>query len=102
MDGEELLDVARELTDKERLFMDRVIRRKKLSLVFSVLSVMIAAFFLVYHGLIMHDLNALRFVIVLLLLLSGRSHLKQYRSAVVFSKLKIWFDRPNNGNRIDA
>lgn len=63
---------------------------------------MIAAFFLVYHGLIMHDLNALRFVIVILLLLSGRSHLKQYRSAVIFSKLKIWFNSLNNRNRIDA
>jgi len=34
------------------------------------------------------DLNPLRFVIVILLLLSGRSHLRQYKSALIFNKLK--------------
>jgi hypothetical protein len=66
----------------------RTAKRKNLFLTFSVLSVVVAAVFLVYHGLIIRDLNALRFVLVILLLLSGRSHLRQYKSALIFSKLK--------------
>lgn len=100
--GGELLDLYRGLTERERLFVDRVIKRKNLSLVFSLLSVIIAAIFLIYHLLILHDLNALRFVIVVLLLLSGRSHLRQYRSAVIFNKLKIQANSLNKGNKPDV
>jgi hypothetical protein len=42
----------------------------------------------VYHGLIVRDMNGPRFVIILLLLLSGRSYLRLYKSAAIFSKLK--------------
>jgi len=77
-----------ELNNKEQFFLDRVVRRKNLYLVFSLSSGVIAAFLLVYHGLIMHDLNVERFVIILLLLLTGRAHLRQYRSAVILHKLK--------------
>ncbi len=82
------MDINGELTDKEKSFFMRSVRRKNLFLTFSILSVVAALFFLVYHGLISRDLNALRLVVVLLLLLSGRSHLRQYRSALIFSKLK--------------
>jgi hypothetical protein len=77
-----------ELTEKEKSFLVRTAKRKKLFLTSSVLSVLVAAAFVVYHGLIVGDLNAMRFVIVILLLLSGRSHLRQYKSALIFSKLK--------------
>ncbi len=82
------MDINSELTGKERSFFMRSVRRKNLFLTFSVLSVAAALFFLVYHGLIVRDLSALRLVIVLLLLLSGRSHLRQYKSALIFSKVK--------------
>lgn len=82
------MDTESELTDKEKSFLRRTAKRKNLFLAFSVLSVVVAAVFLVYHGLIIRDLNALRFVLVILLLLSGRSHLRQYKSALIFSKLK--------------
>lgn len=82
------MDINDELTDKEKSFFMRSVRRKNLFLTFSILSVVVALFFLVYHGLIIKDLNALRSVVVLLLLLSGRSHLRQYKSALIFSKLK--------------
>jgi hypothetical protein len=86
------LDINDELTDKEKSFFMRSVRRKNLFLTFSILSVVVALFFLVYHGLIIKDLNALRLVVVLLLLLSGRSHLRQYKSALIFSKLKSRLD----------
>lgn len=76
-----------QLTGKERLFMERTARRKNLFLAFSILSTAVAAFLLLYHGLVTKDLNALRFVIVLLLLLAGRAHLRQYRSAIILNKL---------------
>ena len=76
-----------ELSNKEKLFLDRLAKRRNLYLLFSLLSAGIAAFLLVYHGLIQQDLNGLRFVIILLLSLAGRAHLRQYRSAVIFHKL---------------
>ena len=76
-----------ELSNKERLFLDRVARRRNLYLMFSLFSVVIAVFLLVYHGLIRQDLNGLRFVIIVLLSLAGQAHLRQYRSAVIFHKL---------------
>lgn len=76
-----------QLTGKERLFMERTARRKNLFLAFSLLSTAVAAFLLLYHGLVAKDLNALRFVIILLLLLAGRAHLRQYRSAIILNKL---------------
>ncbi len=76
-----------ELSNKEKLFLERLARRRDLYLLFSLLSVGIAAFLLVYHGLIQQDLNGLRFVIIVLLSLAGRAHLRQYRSAVIFHKL---------------
>ena len=82
------MDTENELTDKEKSFLRRTAKRKNLFLTFSVLSVVVAGVFLVYHGFIKRDLNALRFVVALLLLLSGRSHLRQYKSALIFSKLR--------------
>jgi hypothetical protein len=76
------------LTDSEKAFLERMAKRKKLWLVFSVVSVAVAIAFFVYHALIVKDFNMLRFVVLLLLLLTGRSHLRQYRSAVIFSKLR--------------
>jgi len=87
------VDIDNELTDRERSFLRRTARRKNLFLTFSVLSVVVAAVFLVYHGLIIRDLNGLRFVLAILLLLSGRSHLRLYKSAIIFSKLE---SRPEN------
>lgn len=91
-----------ELTDKEKLFLVRVARRKNMYLIVSLLSVIIAVFLLVYHGLIKGDINALRFVIIILILLAGRAHLRQYRSAVILHKLKLWLDDSNDGNKIDV
>lgn len=82
------MDISAALTDKEKSFVARMAKRKGLFLTFSVVSVAVAAAFLLYHGVIRGDLNPLRFVIVILLLLSGRSHLRQYKSALIFNKLK--------------
>ncbi len=76
------------LTDREKLFLIRTARRKSLFLISSMATVVVAVSFLVYHGLVEKDMNGPRFVIILLLLLSGRSYLRLYKSAVIFSKLK--------------
>ncbi len=82
------MDFNRKLTEHERKFLSRAARRRKLFLLSSVASVLVAVTILVYHGLIMRDMNGPRFVIILLLLLSGRSYLRLYKSATIFSKLK--------------
>ncbi len=87
-EGGAWVDTTIELTDSEKAYLARTVRRKNLWLTFSLLSVAVAVSFLVYHVMIAKDLNGLRFVIILLLLLTGRSHLRQYRTAVIFSKLK--------------
>ncbi len=82
------MDMDRELTEKEKKFLSGAARRKNLFLISSVATVIVAVSFLVYHGLVTKDMNGSRFVIILLLLLSGRSYLRLYKSAVIFSKLK--------------
>ncbi len=75
------------LTPGEKSFLARAAKRRILFLLSSIATVAVAAVFLVYHGLIAKDMSGPRFVIILLLLLSGRSYLRLYRSAVIFSKL---------------
>ena len=82
------MDTGLTLTDREKMFLARVSKRRNLFLLFSVLTVLVAAAFLFYHGLIARDLNGQRLVIVLLLLLSGRSHLRLYRISVILNKTK--------------
>jgi hypothetical protein len=82
------MDIDRELTETEKNFSTRLAKRKSLFLISSVATVVVAVSFLVYHGLFAKDMNGPRFVIILLLLLSGRSYLRLYKSAVIFNKLK--------------
>ena len=82
------MDVDRNLTDQEKKFLNRAARRRSLFLLSSIATVVVALTFLVYHGLILKDMNGPRFVIILLLLLSGRSYLRLYKSATIFSKLR--------------
>ncbi len=81
------MDIDRELTAQEIKFLTRAGRRKNLFLLSSVATVVVALSFLAYHGLFAKDLNGLRFAVILILLLSGRTYLRLYRSAVIFSKL---------------
>lgn len=81
------MDIDRELTEQEIKFLTRAAKRKSLFLLSSVATVVVALSFLVYHGLFAKDLNGLRFAVIIILLLSGRTYLRLYRSAVIFSKL---------------
>ena len=81
------MDIDRKLTDQEKKFLSRAARRRTLFLLSSIATVLVALTILVYHGLIMRDMNGPRFVIILLLLLSGRSYLRLYKSATIFRKL---------------
>jgi hypothetical protein len=83
------MDIDRgELTEKDMLFLSGTAKRKKLFLMSSAATVVVAVSFLVYHGLIARDMNGLRFAVIIILLLSGRTYLRLYKSAVIFSKLK--------------
>jgi hypothetical protein len=81
------MDIDNVLTEQEKTFFHRVARRKMLFLASSIATVVVAASFLVYHGLVAHDMNGLRFAVIIILLLSGRAYLRLYKSAVIFSKL---------------
>jgi hypothetical protein len=82
------MDIDKTLMDSERNFLTSAAKRKTLFLASSIATVVVALSFLTYHGLIAKDMNGLRFVIILLLLLSGRSYLRLYKCAVIFNKLK--------------
>ena len=77
-----------ELTEKEMRFLSGAAKRKKLFLMSSVATVIVAVSFLVYHSLIARDMNGIRFAVIIILLLSGRTYLRLYKSAVIFGKLK--------------
>lgn len=82
-----------ELTDREKSLLDRIIRQKNMFLMFSIASVLIALSLGVYYGLIVKNLNSPTIVLIVLILLAGRSHMRQYRSAVILGKLKRWLER---------
>ncbi|RJQ43559.1 MAG: hypothetical protein C4538_11865 [Nitrospiraceae bacterium] len=82
-----------ELSEKERSLLCHIAGRKNLYLIFSIVSVVVAVSLLIYNGIIAKDLSPLRFVIVILILLTARAHLRQYRSALILHKLKLWLER---------
>ena len=86
------MDIDKDLTEGEGKFLVRAAKRKNLFLLSSITTVVVAISFLVYHGLIAKDLNGLRFAIIIILLLSGRTYLRLYKSAVIFSKLNAGRD----------
>ncbi len=82
------MDIDGLLTEQEKKFLSRAVKRKKLFLASSIATVTVALSFLVYHGMVAHDMNGLRFAVIIILLLSGRTYLRLYKSAAILSKLK--------------
>jgi hypothetical protein len=83
--------VGAELTESERAFVARALRRRKLFLVLSVLGVVMAFGLAGYYAWRkLHDpafaLGA-RMVIVVLILLNSRQNLRQYRFAGILEKV---------------
>ncbi len=83
-----MVDMDGKLTDQEKKFLNRAAKRRVLFLLSSIATVVVAVIFLAYHGVVVRDMNGPRFVIILLLLLSGRSYLRLYKSATIFHKLR--------------
>lgn len=81
------MDIDRELTETEKNYLTRVAKRKNLFLMSSIATVVVAVSFLLYHTLIAKDLNGTRFAVIIILLLSSRTYLRLYKSAVIFGKL---------------
>ena len=75
------------LNEQDRKFLARAAKRKKLFLISSIATVAVAVSFVLYHGVVARDMNGVRFVVILLLLLSGRSYLRLYKAAVIFDKI---------------
>lgn len=82
------MDLDNVLTNEEKSFLIRAAKRKRLFLFSSIASVVVALSFLVYHVLIAKDLNGLRFGVIVILLLSGRTYLRLHKSAIIFSKIQ--------------
>ena len=81
-----------DLTETERAFVARALRRRRLFLALSVIGVIIAVGLAVYYTWRkLHDpaftLGA-RMVIVVLVLLNARQNLRQYRFAGILEKLQ--------------
>ena len=74
------------LTDGEDAFRRRIVARRKLYLIFSLSGVAVGLA-LAIHATIAGAWTASRFVILILVLLLSRSHLRQYRTATVLTKL---------------
>jgi len=82
------MDLDKVLTPEEQKFLIRAAKRKRLFLLSSIVSVVVALTFLIYHVLIAKDLNGLRFGVIVILLLSGRTYLRLHKCAVIFSKMR--------------
>ncbi|KJU86606.1 membrane protein [Candidatus Magnetobacterium bavaricum] len=77
-----------ELDTGDRVFLERLIRRKRYFLVFSILSTVMGIGMLLYH-LAGRDLNGVRFVLIVFILLLGRSNLRQYRVSAMLERLRL-------------
>ena len=79
------------MTDSERRFTDRTIRRKRVFLQLSALGVIVGlglAAHLAWRWSTLPDSTAgLQFVIIVLVLLNGRQNLRQFRYAGILEKL---------------
>ncbi len=82
------MDIDGILTKQEKTFLCRAAKRKWLFLISSIATVAVALSILVYHGMVAHDMNGLRLAVIIILLLSGRTYLRLYKSAVIFGKLR--------------
>jgi hypothetical protein len=91
-----------ELTNKEKLLLDRIAGQKNLYLTFSIINVVIAVFLLIYYGLVTKNFHSIQFVLIILILLAGRAHLRQYRSALLLHKLKICLERKDDRYETDV
>lgn len=79
------------MTDTERRFARRAVRRKRLFLVLAVAGVVVAATLSAYYGIRRWRDPAFplgpRFVLVLLILLNSRQNLRQHRFARLLEEL---------------
>jgi hypothetical protein len=91
-----------ELSNKEKSLMNRIAGQKNMYLIFSIISVAVAVILLVYYFLIAKNINSLRFVVIILILMAGRTHLRQYRSALLIHKFKGWFENNENTYETDT
>ncbi|MBC8414754.1 hypothetical protein H8E50_13955 [bacterium] len=89
------------LDDKERSFMERIVRQQKIFKAVSIINVIVAATMTIFYTYEGGGINSSRFVIILLLLLSGKSSLRQYKSALLITKMRICIDTDKNGKPTD-
>ena len=79
------------LNEAEQKFIQRAISRKRLFLVLSVVSIIIAiGLSVIYTWKAIHQQNfkiGTHFVIILLILLSARQNLRQYKYAKILEKI---------------
>jgi len=74
------------LNNKDILLMQRLIKRRKYFLAFSILGTLMGIVVLLYH-IAKGDLDGTRFVLVVFILLAGRANLRQYRVSLLLEKL---------------
>jgi len=84
--------LSADLTESERAFVARALRRRRLFLALSVVGVLVAVGLGVYYTWRkLHDpafAVGARMVIVVLVLLNSRQNLRQYRFAGILAKLE--------------
>jgi hypothetical protein len=91
-----------ELSNKEKSLLNRIAGQKNIFLVFSIINVVIAVYLIIYYGLLSENAKSIHVVLIILILLGGRSHLRQYRSALLLHKLKIWLERKDDHHETDV
>ena len=91
-----------ELSNKEKSLLNRIAGQKNIFLVFSIINVVIAVYLSIYYGLLSENAKSIHVVLIILILLGGRSHFRQYRSALLLHKLKNWLETKENRHETDV
>ncbi len=90
------------LNTRETKLLNRIAGQKNIFLVFSIINVVVAVYLTIHYGLLADNFKSIHFVLIMLVLLGGRSHLRQYRSALLLHKLKISLERKDDHYETDV
>jgi len=77
------------LSKREQSFLIRVLRNRKMFLVFSYIGIVAAVFLLTVYIVFLGNMNGTRVALIIMILLKARANLKLYKVSKIFQKINL-------------
>jgi ABC-type lipoprotein release transport system permease subunit len=75
------------LSQRDRSFLLRILRHRRIFLVFSYIGIAVAVFLLTVYIVFFDSMNGTRIALIIMILLKARANLKLYKAANILRKL---------------